>query len=209
MFQEVATTISSITSIVGATGGTSGLVKITAPAHGLSTGNKVIVNEVLGTTEANGYWTVTVIDAATLTLDSSTFANTYTSGGALYNGDVYSVSFSGAPSTAASVVANIKQINTSGAVVNVYTTRTLITDTSNHDFMVTDGAYAQAISSLTVSSNQAATDLTATIIVRETTGKGGSSYTIARATIPPKYSLVIGGDGVRSMYKDTGLPYVS
>jgi hypothetical protein len=59
----------------------SGLVRIiTTSAHGLATGNVVSIEGVGGTTEANGRWTITVVDATSFTLQGSVFANTYTSG---------------------------------------------------------------------------------------------------------------------------------
>jgi len=65
----------------------SGLVRITTGAsHGLSTGNKVFIKDVGGATEANGLWTVTVVNSTTIDLQSSTFTNTYSSGGSVILG---------------------------------------------------------------------------------------------------------------------------
>jgi len=61
----------------------AGLIKITAPTNALSTGNQTQIFGVLGTTEANGTWTVTVVDANSFTLDGSVFTNAYTSGGTI------------------------------------------------------------------------------------------------------------------------------
>jgi len=61
----------------------SGLIRVTSAAHGRTTGEKIFILGVLGTTEANGGWVVTVISATELDLQSSVFANTYTSGGTL------------------------------------------------------------------------------------------------------------------------------
>jgi hypothetical protein len=60
-----------------------GLIKVTSNGHGLATGRTVYISGVAGTTEANSVspWTITVVDANNFTLDGSTFANTYTSGG--------------------------------------------------------------------------------------------------------------------------------
>lgn len=59
-----------------------GLIKITAIAHGYSTGNKVNVLGVTGTTEANGnQQTITVIDPNNYTINGSTFVHLYTGGG--------------------------------------------------------------------------------------------------------------------------------
>ena len=76
--------INAKTSVTGAADNGSGLVRITATGHGLATGARVHLVGVAGTTEANGTWTATVIDANTLDLQGSAFANAYTSGGTLF-----------------------------------------------------------------------------------------------------------------------------
>lgn len=60
-----------------------GLIRLTINAGNpqLYTGNRVLVSGVGGTVEANGAWTVTVINATTIDLQGSTFTNAYTSGG--------------------------------------------------------------------------------------------------------------------------------
>jgi hypothetical protein len=73
-------------SISNAVNNGSGLIRITSAAHGRTTGEKIFISGVVGTTEANGGWIVTVIDATTLDLQGSTFTNTYTSGGTLRTG---------------------------------------------------------------------------------------------------------------------------
>lgn len=59
----------------------AGLVRVTAAGHGYETGWRVTVASVTGTTEANGTWTVTRIDANNFDLQGSTYANAYISGG--------------------------------------------------------------------------------------------------------------------------------
>jgi len=72
-----AITISNATS-------NGGLIRLTvASTSTLATGNEVSVSGVQGTTEANGSWIITVINGTTVDLQSSTFVNTYTSGGTL------------------------------------------------------------------------------------------------------------------------------
>jgi len=66
----------------------SGAIRVTANSHGFTTGRAVRIRNVAGTTEANGAWSITVIDGNTFDLDGSTFANTYTSGGTAYVGEV-------------------------------------------------------------------------------------------------------------------------
>jgi len=62
----------------------SDLVRITSAVHGYSTNDTVTIAAVGGTTEANGDWTITVISTTTFDLVGSTFANTYTSGGTVF-----------------------------------------------------------------------------------------------------------------------------
>lgn len=58
-----------------------GLIRVTAVGHGRATSDFVTVAEIMGTTEANGQWTITVIDVDKFDLQGSTFTNTYVSGG--------------------------------------------------------------------------------------------------------------------------------
>jgi len=74
-------------AITGCANNGSGLVRITTAATPWVTGNKVNVLGVLGTTEANGSWTVTVISSTTADLQGSTFTNTYISGGSAFQGN--------------------------------------------------------------------------------------------------------------------------
>ncbi len=75
----------TITTITGAASGTGGVIQITytpiSTNPTLATGNIVNIQAVGGTTEANGSWVITVVDATDFTLNGSVFANTYTSGG--------------------------------------------------------------------------------------------------------------------------------
>lgn len=67
--------------ISGAANNGAGLIRITATAHGLSTGNTITIAEVVGTQEANARWVITVINPNTFDLNGSTFLNAYVSGG--------------------------------------------------------------------------------------------------------------------------------
>lgn len=64
--------------------GTGGKVRCTLANHGLATGNRVLIDGVLGTTEANGYRTITYVDANNFDLDGTTYANTFTGEGFCY-----------------------------------------------------------------------------------------------------------------------------
>ncbi len=64
-----------------------GLIRVTTSAvHGLTTGDKVCVNSVVGTTEANGGAIVTVISTTEFDIDGSTFTNAYVSDGTVISG---------------------------------------------------------------------------------------------------------------------------
>ena len=79
-------------TVTGAVSGTGGAVKLTIgytsgwgtlgnPTDGLATGDSVAVQGIVGTTEANGTWTITVNDGTHITLTGSTFVHAYTTGG--------------------------------------------------------------------------------------------------------------------------------
>jgi hypothetical protein len=78
---KITSTLGTAITITGAVDNGSGLIRLTAPAHGLVTNNGATVADVTGTVEANNVWVVTVIDADTLDLVGSTFVNLYTGGG--------------------------------------------------------------------------------------------------------------------------------
>lgn len=89
-YEGISVTVKDATSaanwsISGAANNGSGLIRITATGHGVNTGDSVGVYSVGGTTEANGQWIVTKIDADHVDLQGSTFTHTYTSGGVLTN----------------------------------------------------------------------------------------------------------------------------
>lgn len=64
----------------------SGLIRLTVnTTSGMITDQQVTVADIVGTTEANGNWTITVISLTEVDLVGSTFANAYTSGGYVVN----------------------------------------------------------------------------------------------------------------------------
>jgi len=214
MFTKKLDLIASITNVDGATGGTSGLIRITAASHGLSTGDEVIIADVGGTTEANGYFTVTNVSSSQFTLDGTTFSNAWTSGGGVYNGVSYLVNVANtsggtAPSSpGVMVVNNIKQINTSGAVVATPQVIKQILVNTDVEIMLGDSSYGQAVSSLIIT-NISGAEVTGSVKIRTTVAMAIAAQVIIPFVLPDDHSIVIGGDGVRSMYKNTGLPYVS
>jgi hypothetical protein len=72
-------------TVTGAINNGSGLIRLTVTAHGYSTGDRVIVEQVGGVPNATGSWVVTNIGANTIDLQGSTFAGSYTSGGITTN----------------------------------------------------------------------------------------------------------------------------
>jgi hypothetical protein len=69
-------------AISGAADNGSGLIRLTVSSTtDWATGDIKEVASVGGTTEANGSWTITVVDGTHIDLDGSTFTNAYTSGG--------------------------------------------------------------------------------------------------------------------------------
>lgn len=72
-----------INDITGATNANP--IKITCPAHGYSTGDKVFISNVGGNTNANGGYTITKVDADHFTLNGRAGNASYTSGGQVYS----------------------------------------------------------------------------------------------------------------------------
>ena len=69
-------------NVAGAADNGAGLIRImTAAPTAVETHDEVIIAAVGGTTEANGTWPITYVDATHFDLEGSAFANTYTSGG--------------------------------------------------------------------------------------------------------------------------------
>lgn len=63
----------------------SGLIRVTiADTTGLETGTTYTINSVVGTTEANGSWKITIIDTHTFDLQGSAFVHAYVSGGSIF-----------------------------------------------------------------------------------------------------------------------------
>ncbi len=73
-FGQASTAGSGTVSVTGAADNGSGIVRITATSHGLSTGDTVVIDGVVGTTEANGFHRAVVNDANTFDLYGVAFA---------------------------------------------------------------------------------------------------------------------------------------
>jgi len=67
---------------VSGTSNNGGLIRVTTTAaHGFTTGNSVYIYGVNGTTNANGTWTVTVVNTTVIELQGSAYNAAWTSGG--------------------------------------------------------------------------------------------------------------------------------
>ncbi len=187
----------------------STLIKITTNGvHGLSNGDKVIIAGVTGTTEANGFWTITSTGSSEFTLDGSIHTNAHLGGGYVYDGVSYAVLCSSGPaSPGILVVADIKQVS-GGAVVDVEQTIKQITTTTETEFLRSEIGVPQAIALLTLTNNSAGS-ITGSIKIRGTKAYGNIAQPRVPFTIAAGHSLVVGGDGNRSKYDAAGLPVVS
>lgn len=91
--------------VLGAASGTGGVVRLTVDNTAQAKTNDVCnVASVGGTTEANGAWPITVIDASHIELQGTKFVNAYTSGGTAV--DVTSPHNAQAPTVAISMSKN-------------------------------------------------------------------------------------------------------
>jgi hypothetical protein len=75
-------------AVTGAANNGSGLVRLTVPTTGLTTGMFVTVTGVGGVPAAVGTWLITVIDGTHIDLVGSAFAGAYVSGGVVEAGDL-------------------------------------------------------------------------------------------------------------------------
>ena len=75
---RIVTNSVSVTAVADSGGG---LVRVTAPGHGLSNGESCRITGVLGCVEANGDRAVQDVSGDSFSLTGTTFVNTYTSGG--------------------------------------------------------------------------------------------------------------------------------
>ena len=83
-------TVKETGNVTGATNASP--IVITATNHGLSSGMRVTIASVGGNTAANGTFAITVVNANSFSLDSSTGNGSYTSGGTWTTTGLYDVS---------------------------------------------------------------------------------------------------------------------
>jgi hypothetical protein len=73
--------LTPLKTVTGAADAGDGFVLLTIAGHGWATGDRVWVEGVLGTTEANGHWRIEVVDANHIELVGVPFVHGYVSGG--------------------------------------------------------------------------------------------------------------------------------
>ena len=77
-----------------------GVIRVTVSVtSGFITGQKVIINDVVGVDTANGKWTITVINPNQFDLQNSSFTGTYVSGGYVINNPSLPYGFDEIPRT--------------------------------------------------------------------------------------------------------------
>jgi len=77
-----------------------GIIRITVSVTlGFITGQRVIINDVVGVTAANGKWTITVINPNQFDLQNSSFTGAYVSGGYVINNPSLPYGFDEIPKT--------------------------------------------------------------------------------------------------------------
>lgn len=185
----------------------SGLIRITTSgAHGLSTNDRVIIDNVSGTVEANGYWTVTNVSSTQFTLNSSTFTNTWTGGGNVCDGQSYSIQMAANGGSGILVSVDLKDVQ--NGVVDGSKSIKQITGTGDEEVFRSISGKLRAVSAMTITNNSGATR-TGNVRIRTTKKDASVVQSFCPFSLINGYTLVIGGDGVRSMYTDTGLPYTS
>jgi hypothetical protein len=82
VFVEFEWADGDVLAVSGTASGSGGKVRLTvSTTNSLATGDQVVVAGVGGTTEANGTWTITVIDGTHVDLTGTTFVHAWTSGG--------------------------------------------------------------------------------------------------------------------------------
>ena len=86
--------------ISNATNNGSGLIRLTVnTTSGMVNNQNVTIRDVVGTTEANGNWKITIVNLTQIDLQNSSFANAYSSGGYIVNNPALPYNFTEIPKT--------------------------------------------------------------------------------------------------------------
>jgi hypothetical protein len=85
-FAKVATPQPANLTVTNCTSGTAGVINVTtSQINAFSTNDQVTISGVTGTTEANGTFTITWVDAHNFSLNGTTFVHAYVNGGTATN----------------------------------------------------------------------------------------------------------------------------
>ena len=80
----VGQAVGAVTTAVTGASSSGGLIKLSVrDASRMATGDTVTVSGIVGTTEANGNWVITVVDWQNIVLQGSAFSHAYVSGGSV------------------------------------------------------------------------------------------------------------------------------
>jgi hypothetical protein len=101
---------------------TTPILVTTNTAHGLASGQTVFIQNVLGNTAANGFWTVTVTSTSQFTLTNSSGNGAYLAGGSVVVAQTATFQADVAGPSGTSGVGQINQAVTSNSGVSVYNT---------------------------------------------------------------------------------------
>lgn len=147
-------------AITGCANNGSGLIRVTSATHGFNSNEWVKIASVTGTTEANGLWQITKIDANTYDLIGSTFSTTYVSGGTASH-YIFINEVAGTTGANGKWVITVINANTFDLVGSTYAgayssggiaSKTPINIISGHTFVDTDGTEYEIVVGLDSSS---------------------------------------------------------
>ena len=173
MFIDKATLLATITNVDN--GGSD--IRITAPSHGLTTGDTVFIAGIGGTTEANGTFTVTVLSSSQFTLDSTTFTNNWAGGGGVYSGWRLQLGLT-SPNFDAVAILSVKRF-TNGVVSAIETVAKVISAATT-TLLESDPSSAYSVESINLLSTESTNDLVSTISLKN---KSNTEFKYATATI--------------------------
>jgi hypothetical protein len=193
MFLDKATLVSTITDVDDS----GSDIRITAPDHGLTTGDTAFISGVGGTEEANGTYVVTRIDDSKFTLDGTTFVNAWTGGGGVYTGWRLQLSL-GASDYDCHVTVSYKLIS-AGNVVDAKV-HAAVVSTATTTLLESDPSYTYSIEEISIVSTEASGDIVATI---QLVDKDQVAYKRCTATIDAGYQFVLTSQGTMSIKSPT------
>lgn len=175
-------------------------INVGSVAHGLSTGNSVVISDVEGNTATNGTFTITVVDSNNFTLDSSTGNGGYSGGGKWVGGSgppFFSAAISGASNAEPIVITSTEHGLTTGDAVTItgvqgntaangtWTIFRITADTFSLDESVGDGTYTASTGTWTAGARailytsvpvSTETKVTRRQVLRNTDGQADTFY---------------------------------